>query len=1279
LLIDGSGNVGIGTTEPGALLEVRSGSSGINPTIISKNDAGDITAFCTARSGVAFAGDTVINNTSNNDILMVTGGNVGIGTTSPASKLEVVGTIETSGTGGIKFPDGTIQTSAATAGNFVELGPTSVQQTSAEKAVWVQSTANTGTGVFGIASATGAYTNYGGSFQSGGNTGRGVYGVATATGAVTNYGGFFQSLGNTGRGVYGFASNASGANYGGLFESASTAGTGVYGYVSTGTGANVAVRAKTNSNTNGYAIYAEGGRNYFEGNVGIGNSGASQKLSVPGTIEVLIGNVLLPTTAAGGGSGVIRQGTSRFLHTYGTSNTFIGQNAGNFTMTGGGSNVGIGPNVLMLNTDGASNTALGIYALLSNTGGDDNTAIGREVLNNNTTGSKNTAVGRYAAYSSGISNNNTAIGHGALYYNTASETTAVGYQALYHNTTGTQNTALGYQALYSNTTERWNTAVGYKALYSNSGEYNTAIGNEALTSNTTGNYNTAMGDLSLYSCTNGTGNVAIGYAALEDATSGSRNTVVGNQAGSDLTTGTDNVFLGYSAGRFENGNHKLYIDNSTTSSPLIYGEFDNDILAINGSLGIGTPEPDGALHLESAGDVNLIISADSDNSGENDNPRLDLKQDGEIVGGALGFVGDAGQIFTDSRQNAMYLMVDTNDPLQFGTNNTARLTILNSSGNVGIGTTEPEAKLEVAGTAGNAVYGHTSASTGVGGKFTTSGNTGRGVYGVASATGAATNYGGFFTAAGNTGVAVYGNAEASGAASNYGGYFQALGTGGTGVYGLAAELSGLNYGGYFITASTGGRGVYGEAAADTGTTYGGYFKSAGTTGRAVYGSATNTGNYANIGGQFSAAGTTGTGVQGTASGTGNYTNYGGQFYASGDTGIAVYGNSSGGGFNYGGQFYAAGTAGRGVYASANATGNYTNYGGYFAASGNSGRGVFGYAGASSGTNYGGYFQTASPAGNGLYALNSANSAYANLAGSNFGLSTTVATTDAYAVYARASASTTATYGGYFRSDSSGGVGVHGLNNNSGNYGRLGTSANGVYGYADEGNGYVASFFNSGNNQNRYGIKIQASDSDSASGPGELTHYVACFDYDGTAVGRIELFEGTFRLVNLSDARLKTNIVDTKLKGLDVIKGLKVRDFNWKSNPQGPTKHDFIAQEVREVFPSMVSEDEETGILSTSKSDLIPVLTRAVQEQQDQIEAQAKQIEELKAELAALRKEGTDTVSLKQENTEIKARLAELENKFGRLLDLVEDKMSEDPSPTGKAGEADKKISSLPAN
>ncbi|MCP4551191.1 MAG: hypothetical protein GY834_03920, partial [Bacteroidetes bacterium] len=132
--------------------------------------------------------------------------------------------------------------------------------------------------------------------------------------------------------------------------------------------------------------------------------------------------------------------------------------------------------------------------------------------------------------------------------------------------TDNNNVAIGDSALYTNTTGGGNTAIGNNALHSDTAQNNTAIGNYALYSNTSGVRNTA-----------------IGRAALQDNTEGKQNTALGFQAGLEAE-GSGNIFLGYQAGKNETGSNKLYIDNSDTIAPLIYGDFAADSLRINGDL-----------------------------------------------------------------------------------------------------------------------------------------------------------------------------------------------------------------------------------------------------------------------------------------------------------------------------------------------------------------------------------------------------------------------------------------------------------------------------------------------------------------------------------------------------------------------------------------------------------------------------------------------------------------------------------------------------------------------
>jgi hypothetical protein len=64
---------------------------------------------------------------------------------------------------------------------------------------------------------------------------------------------------------------------------------------------------------------------------------------------------------------------------------------------------------------------------------------------------------------------------------------------------------------------------------------------------------------------------------------------LGLQSGRLNQTGTGNVFLGHQAGYNESGSNRLYIDNSNTSKPLLYGEFNTNRLYMHGQIAMGGP------------------------------------------------------------------------------------------------------------------------------------------------------------------------------------------------------------------------------------------------------------------------------------------------------------------------------------------------------------------------------------------------------------------------------------------------------------------------------------------------------------------------------------------------------------------------------------------------------------------------------------------------------------------------------------------------------------------
>jgi hypothetical protein len=81
----------------------------------------------------------------------------------------------------------------------------------------------------------------------------------------------------------------------------------------------------------------------------------------------------------------------------------------------------------------------------------------------------------------------------------------------------------------------------------------------------------------------GSYNTAVGAQSLLNNCAGNNNVALGGEAGKS-TLGNRNVFIGFNAGKSATGDNKLFIHNGDENSnaSLIYGEFDNKLLKING-------------------------------------------------------------------------------------------------------------------------------------------------------------------------------------------------------------------------------------------------------------------------------------------------------------------------------------------------------------------------------------------------------------------------------------------------------------------------------------------------------------------------------------------------------------------------------------------------------------------------------------------------------------------------------------------------------------------------
>jgi|GEM_PF-5493257 len=338
--ITDAGNVGIGTTSPNLKLDVN-GVTGYPIALGSGAQTKGVARFGTAQDiyldfgtadaapwGFWMQAHTIANDISFPILLNPLGGNVGIGTTSPAQKLDVAGTVQMTGiklttgaTNGYALisdvngvgtwqpaGSGTISGSCSSGTNYVpKMSGTSaitcsqIYDNGTNVGIGTSSPAaklnivsnSTNTNGIDVEHTVTSGTNYGVLSNVSGSAYWTALMGGTNSSTVTGdtYGAAYTL---TGSGIYNIAIRADNAatattgNYGGWFvvTGAAPTNTGLYAYAS-GATSNIGLYIGVSAGASNYSIYSSATvKSYFAGNVGIGTSAPSVKLEVTGDVAI---------------------------------------------------------------------------------------------------------------------------------------------------------------------------------------------------------------------------------------------------------------------------------------------------------------------------------------------------------------------------------------------------------------------------------------------------------------------------------------------------------------------------------------------------------------------------------------------------------------------------------------------------------------------------------------------------------------------------------------------------------------------------------------------------------------------------------------------------------------------------------------------------------------------------------------------------------------------------------------------------------------------------------
>lgn len=306
-------------------------------------------------------------------------------------------------------------------------------------------------------------------------------------------------------------------------------------------------------------------------------------------------------------------------------------------------------------------------------------------------GDGNTSIG-YQAGDLVTGTYNSFLGHAAGKATTSGGSNSFfGYGSGLVNTTGSNNSFFGRAVGGANTTGSGNTYMGYYAGRLNStASNNTGIGTDAQTASTTGHSNASVGYRSLYANTTGYANTGIGFQSLLSNTTGFNNTAIGN--GANVGSGALSNATAIGNGAVVAASNTIQLGNSAVTQVLVGTA--NTATLIAGGLRItgGTPAVGKVLTSDASG--NATWQAATSGSWATSGSNMYSSNTGNV---GIGTSSPAYKLDVAGTINATTLYV-ANQPYKASQWTTSTNDIYFNTGNVSIGATNPQGyKLAVAG------------------------------------------------------------------------------------------------------------------------------------------------------------------------------------------------------------------------------------------------------------------------------------------------------------------------------------------------------------------------------------------------------------------------------------------------------------------------------------------------------------------------------------------------------------------------------------------------------